>query len=94
MTGVAPHLVAEAVRLGLIEKSEADRYLRGPTPTKPYIVPSKAPPPERVTWIRNPNGRMRRVRSKFTRGLLRAGVLDADVVKRRRPRPAQESETA
>lgn len=97
MNGVRPDLVAEAIRLGLIEPHEADRYLRDRTTTKPlFLVPKVAPPPERIKLVTRPNGRLQRARSRLTKLLIEAKVLDAAAVTARRiePTPNQHEESA
>jgi hypothetical protein len=84
--GMDPKVVAEAIRLGLIQPSEADRFLRPTaTPRPPHLIPATPPPPERLQLVVRPDGRLRRTRQRMTKALLKAGVIDAAVVDERHP---------
>jgi hypothetical protein len=76
-------IVRQAVELELIETpTEADRYLRAPTPARePFIAPGCTPPPERLTKLRS-KGLVVRPKARMTRRLLATGVVDRDHVRR------------
>ena len=87
---MTPELVREAVRLKRHEPGEARRFLNdGRPPRALVVVPTVAPPPERLTPL-DIRGRIRRVHALLTRGLSRAGVLDPDVIKSRPTTVRQE----
>lgn len=96
MGGVDPDVVKRAIELKLIDPADADRFLRDTHPARPLaLVPKKAPPPERLTLIRRPNGRLMRARQRFTKALLAARIVDPAVVKARHPTPRSvEEDTA
>jgi hypothetical protein len=78
-----PAMIRQGLELGVLDRTAALDYLRGPA--RPiWLKPATPPPPERLALVRV-NGRIRKPRQKFTEALIAAHVVDADVVKRRSP---------
>lgn len=83
MSGMDAELIAEAIRLKLIDEAEADRFLRDTPPAKPLaLVPKIPPPPENLTLIRY-RGKIRRAQARFTKALISVGVIGRGKTKTR-----------
>jgi hypothetical protein len=89
MVSVSTDVVREAIRLGVIEPADADRFLRDPAPPRPLpLVPRIPPSPERLRLVRPPTAAASAPASGSHGALLKAGVLSPAAAAARPPAAA------